>query len=133
MPSFRTALLVKDTHSLTVALSSTSRVRIQILLFKLFINKFKCISSPLFITLTYFKKLKVKLQTCYICKFLDVNYAFYFSFFFFSPGLHPQQMKFPGQGSNQSCSCWLQPQPCQIRAAPATYTTSHSNTRFFTH
>ena len=35
---------------------------------------------------------------------------FYFNFFL---GLHPQQIKFPGQGSNQSCSCQPMPQPQQ--------------------
>ena len=70
----------------------------QILLFKFFINKFKCISSPLFITLTYFKKLKVKLQTCYICKFLDVNYAFYFNFFFLLPRAAPTADEDPRLG-----------------------------------
>ena len=43
--------------------------------------------------------------------------------------------KFPGQGSNQSCSYQLIPQPqqCGIWAASATYTTAHSNTRSLTH
>ena len=42
--------------------------------------------------------------------------------------------RFPGWGSNWSCSCWPMPQPqqCQIRAAFATYAAAHSNTGFLT-
>ena len=41
--------------------------------------------------------------------------------------------KFPDEGSNWSCSCWPTPQPQQrgIWAAPATYSTAHSNTGSF--
>ena len=37
--------------------------------------------------------------------------------------------KFPGQGSNWSCSCWPTPQPrqCQIQATPSTYATAYGN------
>ena len=42
--------------------------------------------------------------------------------------------KFPGQGSNRSCSCRRIPQPRQhgIQAASETYTTAHGNTRSLT-
>ena len=41
--------------------------------------------------------------------------------------------RFPGQGSNRSCSHWLtlQPQQCQIWATSATSTTAHDHTRIF--
>ena len=43
--------------------------------------------------------------------------------------------KFPGQGSNRSCSHQPQPQPqqCRIQAMFVTYTTAHGNTRSLTH
>ena len=43
--------------------------------------------------------------------------------------------RFPGQGSNRSCSRPPTPQPQQlgIRAASATYTTAHGNAGSFTH
>ena len=43
--------------------------------------------------------------------------------------------KLPGQGSNQSCSCWPTPQPWQhqIWATCATYTVACSNTGSLTH
>ena len=43
--------------------------------------------------------------------------------------------RFPGQGSNGSCSRWPTPQPQQRRiwAASATYTTTHSNAGSLTH
>ena len=43
--------------------------------------------------------------------------------------------KCPDKGSNWICSCQPTPQPqqCQIRATPATYTTAHSNAGSLTH
>ena len=43
--------------------------------------------------------------------------------------------RFPGWGSNQSCSCRPTPEPqqCGIQAASATYTTAHGNTGSLTH
>ena len=43
--------------------------------------------------------------------------------------------RFPGQGSNWSCSCCSTPKPqqCQIRATTLTYTTAHGNARSLTH
>ena len=43
--------------------------------------------------------------------------------------------RFPGQGSNQSCSSQPTPQPqqCWIRAASATYTTAYDNAGSLTH
>ena len=43
--------------------------------------------------------------------------------------------KFPGQGSNRSCSCQLKPQPQQrgIWASSVNYTTAHGNTGSLTH
>ena len=63
----------------------------------------------------------------YFCLFL--------LFFFFFKGLHPQHMKFLGQGPNQSCSCQPAPQSqqCQIRAMSATYTATHRNAGSLTH
>ena len=50
-------------------------------------------------------------------------------FFLFFQGHTCSIWKFPGQGSNESCSC----QPMQIQALSATYTTAHGNTRSLTH
>ena len=43
--------------------------------------------------------------------------------------------KFPGQGSNQSCSCWPMAEPWQsrIRAPSLNYTTAHGNTGSLIH
>ena len=43
--------------------------------------------------------------------------------------------KFPGQGSNQSCSCWPTPQPqqCWIWTMSGAYTTAHDNAGSLTH
>ena len=43
--------------------------------------------------------------------------------------------RFPGQGSNRSCSRWPTPEPqqCRIRASSVTYTTVHGNSRSPTH
>ena len=54
----------------------------------------------------------------------------YLTFFFLSfSGCTHSTWRFPGQGSNQSCSCWPMPQPqqCQIWAMSVTYSTAHSN------
>ena len=55
------------------------------------------------------------------------------SFFFFCLFLgHPRGIwRFPGQGSNRSCShlSMSQPQQCQIWAGSATYTSAHGNAR----
>ena len=61
-----------------------------------------------------------------------VNLAFLFLvFLLFRGGI----WRFPGRGSNQSYSCRLtpQPQPRQIRAMSANYTTAHGNARSLTH
>ena len=55
---------------------------------------------------------------------------------FFSFWTHTHSIwKFWARGLNQSCSCWLIPQPKQrqIRAASATYAIAHSNARSLTH
>ena len=59
---------------------------------------------------------------------------FFFSFVFFEGFTH-SIWRFPGQGSNGSCSCQTMPEPQQhqIPAESATYTTAHSNTGFLTH
>ena len=43
--------------------------------------------------------------------------------------------KFPGQGSDWSCSCWPAPQPEQhgIQATSAAYTTAQGDTGYLTH
>ena len=50
-------------------------------------------------------------------------------------GPHPQHMEVPSLGSNQSCSCWLTPQPQkhQIGAVAVTYTAADGNARSLTH
>ena len=56
---------------------------------------------------------------------------FFFFFFFLSlQGCISSMWKFPGEGSNQSCSCQTPPQPQQhgIRAVSVTYTKAHGNT-----
>ena len=56
----------------------------------------------------------------------------FFFFFFFFNGCTCGIWRFPGQGSNQSCSRWPTPQPqWQIRAMSVTY--SHSNAGSLTH
>ena len=69
---------------------------------------------------------------------LSFSFFFFFHLFlcvsFFQSRIY-SVWRFPGSGSDQSCSHWPTPQPqqCQIRAASATYTTSHSNARSLTH
>ena len=55
--------------------------------------------------------------------------SFFFFFVFLWP--HLQHMEVPRLGVNWSCSCrpTPQPEPSWIRAASATYTTTHGNTR----
>ena len=50
-------------------------------------------------------------------------------------GPHPWHMEFPGQGSNQSSSCWPTPEPQKfgIQATSATYTTAQGYARSLTH
>ena len=76
----------------------------------------------------------------YVCMCLSVCLSVYLSIYLFIYllsflGLHPGVWKFPGQGSNWSCSCWPVPQPQQhqIRAASAAYATAHGNARSLTH
>ena len=62
---------------------------------------------------------------------LLVFFFFFFLFFFLTFQDHTWGIwKFPGQGPKRSCSC--QPQPHQIRATSATYTTAHGNARSLT-
>ena len=58
---------------------------------------------------------------------------YYYYYFFLSFWGHI--WRFPGQGSNRSCSCWLTPQTQrrQIRASSVTYTTAHGNAGSLTH
>ena len=53
--------------------------------------------------------------------------------FFPSMGRTHSMWKFPGEGSNRSCSCQPQPQQCHIRAMSATYTMAYSSARSLTH
>ena len=59
------------------------------------------------------------------------NLLFYLFIFVFLPflGPHPQQ----GLDWSYSCRPMPEPQQCGIRAASATYTTAHGNTRSLTH
>ena len=54
--------------------------------------------------------------------------------FFFLRGHTCSMWKFPGSGSNWSCSRLpMQPQQCQIGAVSVTYTTAHTNAGSLTH
>ena len=58
-----------------------------------------------------------------------IHLLFSLPFFWGVGGCRCGIWKFPGYGSNQSCSCRPTPQPqqCQIQAISATYTTAHVN------
>ena len=63
-------------------------------------------------------------------------FFFFFGLFAISWAASPGIWRFPGQGSNQSCSRRPTPKPQQlgIRAIPVTYnTTAHSNAGSLTH
>ena len=66
----------------------------------------------------------------YLKKFFLIFY--YFLYFL---GLLPGTWRFPGWGSNWSCSCQPTPEPQHlgIRAMSATYTIAHDNARSLTH
>ena len=80
-----------------------------------------------------------------ICSIRSIPFEFlffyifsFFSFFFFFFAFEGHTCgiwKFPGEGSNRSCSCWstLQPQQCGIQATSVTYTTVHCNAGFLIH
>ena len=56
------------------------------------------------------------------CKYF-LLFCFFCLFFVLAFQGHPQSIwRFPGQGSNWSCSCWPMPQPqqCEIQATSAT-------------
>ena len=53
-----------------------------------------------------------------------------FFFFLWGPP-KPSIWKFPGQGSNWSCSHWPMPQHFRIQTASVTYTIAQGNTRSF--
>ena len=57
-----------------------------------------------------------------------LSFFFFLSFCLFQGHTH-SIWRFPGQGSNWSCSCWPTPEPQQlgIRVVSATYTTAHGN------
>ena len=77
---------------------------------------------------------KVSLFSLYsIFLFFAFNFYFLISFCLLWP--HHSRWRFPGKGSNGSCSCWPTPQPQQhgIRTTSATYTTAHSHTGSLTH
>ena len=63
--------------------------------------------------------------------FLFLFFCFLFWLFAFSRAASHGIWKFPGSGSNQSCSHRPRPEPQQweIRATSATYTTAHGNAR----
>ena len=77
---------------------------------------------------------KIKKQNCQK-ENKDNIYVFHFSFFFLSfvfclfRALPHSIWRFPGWGSNRSCSCWPTPEPQQrqIQDAPETYTTAQHN------
>ena len=65
-----------------------------------------------------------------------ISFIIFFNFFFFFLFRATRSIwGFPGQGLNQSYSCWPPPQPQQhqIRAASATYTTAHGSAGALTH
>ena len=85
-----------------------------------------------------FSHLNLLLLQCplfWLCTTLLLFSNFFFLFFFAFQGHICGIWKFPGQGSNQSCSFWPTPQPqqCQIQVTSATYITAHSNTGSLTH
>ena len=61
-------------------------------------------------------------------------FFFFFVFLSFEARTHGIR-RFPGYGSNRSCSCWSSPQlqQRQIWASSATYTTAHGNTGSLTY
>ena len=84
--------------------------------------------------------IKISLYKLWICPLLLVlvtYFAFSIFFFFFCSfySCTCSIQKCPGQGSNQSCSCWPTPQPQQrwTRAISAAYTAVCSNDRSLTH
>ena len=60
---------------------------------------------------------------------VSVFHNFFLFFWSFFQGHIDSIGRFPGQGSNRSCSCWPIPQPQQrgIQAESETYTTAHGN------
>ena len=58
---------------------------------------------------------------------------FFWSFFFLGPHLWHMEVPRLGVEAELSCQPTPQPQPFQIQATSATYTTAHSNTRSLTH
>jgi len=71
----------------------------------------------------------------YLLACFCVSFFFSFCLFAISLGRSCSIWRFPGQGSNQSCSHWPMPEPQKrgIRAASATYTTAHGNAGSLTH
>ena len=71
---------------------------------------------------------KLTISSIFVVFFLWAQIFLFSSFLLFMVTLG--KWKFPGQGLNQSCSCWPlpQPQPHQIRAMSVTYTTAHGST-----
>ena len=76
----------------------------------------------------------------YYSKLLPLSFSYTYNqspnLFFLSFEGHTRSIwRFPGYGSNRSCSCRPTPEPqqCQIWAVSATYTTAHGNARSLTH
>ena len=73
----------------------------------------------------------------FLCSFITFVLLIFFFFFFFafSRATSCGIWRFPGWGSNWSCSHRPMPEPqqCGIRAASATYTTAHGNARSLIH
>ena len=70
---------------------------------------------------------------CAVQQELILNVLPSFFFFFFGGGCIHGIWKFPGWGSNGSCSCHPVPQLHRIQAVSLTYTTAHSNAGSLTH
>ena len=68
----------------------------------------------------------------YICM-IDVYIPFFFFFFCFFQGCTCSICKFPGEGSNQSCSHSHGNARSEQWAASVTYATAHSNAESLTH
>ena len=81
--------------------------------------------------------MEAAIHSCLLVQPLQEDGPRYLFFFFFGllsfQGCIRGIWRSPGQGSNQSCSCWPTPQPQRrgIRAVSTTYTTVQGNTRSF--
>ena len=81
------------------------------------------------------KKKIIKREEILLLLLLLLLFYFYFLSFCYFLGRSYGIWRFPGYGSNRSCSHWptLEPQQHRIRAVSANYTTAQGNARSLTH